>query len=158
LKYYDLFLNGVKVTKQNLEILSPTKILIKGIPTTKNLVLLQKNRDEELIPVTPSATSIADTLFDSLPELRNSILSSTDDIIDTMPDIVTEILSAVGQDMLVFFDMYSKNTYFNADDSSIADSMVARFPSLFMENNVMFINPDVAPDATTIMVFKPELP
>jgi hypothetical protein len=157
LKWYDIYMNGLKLNRSNIEILTPYKIIIKNINTKKNLQIIQKNRDDELIKLNPESISISDNLFDQIPELQSIIFGQTDDILDTMDDIITEILSAYAQDLLKFFQTSMQNMLINPDLTQISDDDVIRYPSIFLANNILPLNADITPDAESILFVNPKI-
>lgn len=55
LKYYDIYLNGLRLNHSNIEIVSPTKCYIKNVDSRQNFVIFERNHDDDSIFLTSFA-------------------------------------------------------------------------------------------------------
>lgn len=155
LKWYDVYLNGIKLNKNNIFTLSPTKILLKNVKTLKRLVILEKNRDSEFFPIT-NISSIHDTIWDNIPEIQNAIMSEQQPIVDTIEDIVTVNVSEFIEDMIHFYELFMKFMFINPDEEQISDEAISSFQTL-VNNECVLLNPDVSPGSVRVLEILPKI-
>lgn len=156
LKWYDIYLNGVKLNKSNIIILSPTKIIIKNIQTLKHLILVERNRDEEFFPIS-NIFSPSDYILSNLPDLQNYILSLQPIIIDNMEDILTTNVAEMIQDLISFYETVMKYMFIDPDNEQILDTEIATFPKIFDGSPAFMIDPDIDPSAGRVLEVLPKL-
>lgn len=159
LKWYDIYLNGLRLNKNQIRIISPTKIILTNVPTRKNLFILQKDRDEpEIFSIGDCVNSPSDMLWDNIPELRTAILADNL-IIDTMDDIITASIDELARKWIKYFELVLKYRYINPDNpDEILDEDIEKYPELFLQpGNIMFINPDDAPALQATMDIFPKI-
>ena len=150
LKWYDIFINGVKLHKKNIEIISPTKFYIQGVESRKNLIILMKNRDPEFFKLATHKSSdvkdynntIIDDLMETVGALKE-IIDDTKDVIDkddTSKDIITD--TALNQEAIEFFYEFLVYSFINANRKQITQEIKDTFPSLVNEDGVLPIDPN----------------
>ena len=149
LKWYDIYLNGVKLHKKNIEIITPTKFYIKGVDSRKNLLIVMKNRDPEVFKLATHNVdfdtkdfnnTVIDELMETIDELKN-LIEADKTVIDPnneSKDIATNVIA--NHDALIFFFEYFVYTFINANYKQITQSIKDAFPSLIDENGVMAID------------------
>lgn len=157
LKWYDIYLNGIKLNKTNIINISPTKIIIKNIETLKHLVVVEKNRDYEFFPIANSM-SPSDFIWDNLPDLQNYIVSLQPLIVDNMDDIITNNVSEMIQDLISFYETVMKYMFIDPDEQQILDTEIATFPKIFDGSPTFMLNPDIDPSAKNVLEVLPRLP
>lgn len=86
LKWYDIYLNGRKLHKNNIEIVSPTKFYVQGVESRFNLLIVARNRDEDIFHL-PYSTTKHNSLDDSDPDKPSSGDGTNPPIIDDEDDI-----------------------------------------------------------------------
>lgn len=148
LKWYDIYLNGVKLHKKNIEIISPTKFYIHGVDSRKHLVILMKNRDPEVFKLADHSVgfdynnTIMDELMETVGALKE-IIDDTKEEIDPnneTKEIATNVV--LNQIALIFFFEYFVYTFINANRRQITQEIKDAFPSLIDEQGIMNLNPN----------------
>jgi len=108
LNYYDIYLNGRKLNSTNVTILTPTKMMLTGVHSRKNLLIISKDRDPEYYGYDKEkgCTTEADIILDSVidkndrKELSKHIVNEVnsdasyyiDDTDDTEEDIYADVV------------------------------------------------------------------
>lgn len=142
LKWYDMFINGNKINRDQIEILSPTKMIIHGVNSNMNLSIFELDRDNEYFGFDNSST-IIDKIWDIDEEFRNNVDESIEDIDVTEDDILNEVISKVTVQLQEFWDCYFRFLGFvNPDEYQIHEDVKNEYPDLFTEN-VALLNPDI---------------
>ena len=145
LKWYDIYLNGIKLHKKNIEIISPTKFYIQGVDSRKHLMIMIRNRDPEVFKLADGDKyigNIMDSLMDDINGLKQ-VIDGTKDIIDPTnetPQIVNKVVA--NQSSLIFFYEYMIYTFINANWKQITQDVKDAFPSLVNGDGVFEINPN----------------
>lgn len=156
LKWYDIYLNGIKLTKRNIDIISPTKIFIKNVSTTKNLYILEKNRDTEIINILDNVTSFNDILWDSIPEFQ-AFLKNRPEIPDEIEDVITQTIDDMSADLMSFYStVISSINFINPDILQLSTSDITEYPSIFLSGDTVFLNPDNGFESTNYMEINPD--
>ena len=149
LKWYDIYVNGVKLHKKNIEIISPTKFYIQGVESRKHLVILMKNRDPEVFKLADHNAefdtkdynnTIIDDLMETVGALKE-IIDDTKEVIDPnneSKDIATNVV--INQEALIFFFEYFVYTFINANYRQITQEIKDAFPTLIDEQGIMAID------------------
>jgi hypothetical protein len=142
-KWYDIYLNGRKLVKKNVEIISANKIKILKTDSLKGLEIIENSRDKEYFGYKP-VYDIIDYLYDVDPEFADNINNSiiTDDMLDieepTVNDIITRvdyiINNLVNDFILANFGM------FNPDLNQIPKHYVDLYSMLLKDP--LELNPD----------------
>jgi hypothetical protein len=156
LKWYDVYLNGRRLSTSNVEVISPTLIFIKSVSTRRNLLILEKNRDEEYFSIGNEKT-LNDTLWDTDNEFR-TMLNNRPALPDTEKDIITELENVLQfEKMRLFLLLIQGEKLINPDDYQITVEERRRFPNMFDPTKDFFqIDPDENLEAITRMRVFPE--
>ena len=155
-KWYDIYLNGIKLNKNNVQFLSATKMIIKNIQTTKNLVILEKDRDNEIFSIKETPPPLIDKVL-GIIEFRNMITSENDDIIDLLPDIMQDVFSLFDVDLYNFYNLYLKFMFINPDIEQITIEMKEQFINLFKDSDILLLNPDIYSNSETYLELNPDI-
>lgn len=155
LKWYDIYLNGRKLTKQNIEIISPCKFILRNVHSDRNLSIVQNDRDDEEWYGFYSPTDIIDKILE------------VEDFLDPDPGNDSEEKDEIGnpaeteEELLYDFwiKFISKFGFINPDWSQIPQQMVRWYEPLFIKPNMVFmINSDRgAETATTYKQINPDI-
>lgn len=140
LKWHDIYLNGIKVHKHNIKILSIGKFIISGIYTLKNLEIVENSRDYEILRLTKTSYSTEDKIWDELSDIRDTILGNIEDIEDTLEDIIKDIIDNILGDRLEFFEFLMKFTFINPNISQITNDIKINFSNILDEKGNMKID------------------
>ena len=159
LKWYDIYLNGRKLFSRNIEIITPTIIRIKNVYSTKNLIIVQKNRDPEYFGLDENSKTIMDIIWDTDPSFRDRLQAGTDPINDIEPDIISGVVSAITYELWLFYkNVVSIKKFINPDLYQITDEEKAQYPLIFNGGNVAFLNPNLTgADADTKLKIFPSV-
>lgn len=153
LKWYDVYLNGKKLNAGNIDVISPTKFFIYNVETRKNLVIMESNRDEEYFGILEEWRSYNDELWDLYPNLADDLIMMNGYIFDMEEDVLTEPVSKISVDMDRFYEYYAKHEpILNPDEAVIPSEIWNQFGDL-QTDDVILINPDINPDAPSILEF-----
>lgn len=139
LKWHDIYLNGLKLTEKNIDLLTPYSFLINNVDSRYNLMIFEKNLDSDIFDPSTTYDSINDNILDII---NNQILNDRDDI---DPDNNSDnIMNDSIIDLIGFIDRYLLNIgLINPDIQQITQEMIDGYPNVFDENNNLFINPDL---------------
>lgn len=100
LAYHDIFLNGFKLNKNQIEIIAPFLIAIKNVNTRKDILIYERIKGEELFKFNMDEPSqyLPDIILDQDPEYYNKILQDLTDIVvdPTIPDIGDLVDATIG--------------------------------------------------------------
>ena len=93
-KWYDIYLNGRKLVKKNVEIISANKIKILKTESLKGLEIIENSRDKEYFGYKP-IYDIIDRLYDIDEEFANNINNSiiVDNLLDNEDGIITDVIT-----------------------------------------------------------------
>lgn len=153
LKWYDVYLNGRKLSIKNINVISPTKFFIKNVDSRKNLSIVENNRDEEYFGIRENWTSYVDKLWDEFPGLKEKLIELNGIIRDIEDSLITEEVKKVSVDLDRFYEFYLKNeTILNADDAHVPDEIWNHVTELSTDE-VIVIDPDEAYMGATIIDF-----
>ncbi len=138
-KWYDIYLNGLKLTERNIDKLSSRIFTLKNLKTLRNLVVYEKN----IYTGNPEfGSSISDELLENIPELKETITESLPEITDEIPDIMLDVVL----DIVEFLnDMAALIEMINPDINQITEDIIEDYPEIFENENfkdVFMINPD----------------
>lgn len=176
LKWFDVFLNGYKLTEYNFDILTPRFVLIKGVKTTDNLLILEKNWKDDIFkfrttdenPIPPEFipnNSFDDNLIGSDKELYDEIDKIREEIIedDTIDNILTDIIEDTSDELIrfmpeLFEHFFNPNPYINPDvmyspEGEVRDEII-KF--LGERDNIIQVYPEVVPNVTTPVIINPD--
>jgi len=155
LKWYDVYLNGRKLTKQNIEIISPCKFILRNVSADQHLAIVQNDRDENEWYGFHTPTDIIDKILD----IENFIPNGDNEI--TEEEILGDAINTE-EELLYHFWLYyiSRYGFINPDWSQIPKTIVKWYDPLFIKPNMIFLmNPDRGAETATIhMIVNPDLP
>ena len=141
LTYYDVFLDGYKLTPNNIDIVSPFHIIIKNVNSVNDLIIYERIKGEELFIFDKNDSSqyIADRLFRDDPKTYQDILSSlTNIVVDPDQEHMHDLIDFWG----AFLLRWVLRNYIDAD-LEYDDDALAFFSDIFEEKgNRIFLNAD----------------
>lgn len=140
-KWHDIYLNGIKLTKYDVEILTPFKMIIKDRGTIRNLIIYEKNLygvgNGTGTDFNPSLTTPGDDYFDD--DLKDIIIGDREDIDDILPDIMDDVLDNID---IVFNDVILKIGLLDPNIDQIVGEILRICQDELNEENDLFIDPD----------------
>lgn len=145
-KWYDLYINGKKIVRKDVEIISANIIKILKSDSLNHLEIIEHSRDIEYFGnVKDSVYDIIDNLFEEdkifADNINNSIKDN--DLIDKEEPIVNKELSALDILLKIFYDFLCESFGFiNPDELQISREQTQRFNGLINENYPMVLGLD----------------
>lgn len=140
-KWHDIYLNGIKLTKYDVEILTPFKMIIKDRGTIRNLIIYEKNLyglgNGTGTDFNPPLNTPDDNFFDD--DLKDIIIGDREDIDDILPDIMDDVLENID---VIFNDVILKIGLLNPNIDQIVDEILRICEDELNEENDLFIDPD----------------
>lgn len=163
LRWYDIYVNGVRLSPKNLWIISPTRFYIKGVKSRKNLAIVDRDRNDDVFFLQPHYFYIDgeddrnDTLIDKLLDIiKATIDDSLPKIPDEEPDNSGEVISPDVIDAIIFFEEFMKYTFIDCNLRQLDDETIKeRFHMLFDSDGRIPINANIHPEGTYLKVINP---
>ena len=165
LSWYDLYVNGRKMNKYNVEVFSPYLIQIKDVDAVWNIEIYSKRRDLDTFSLN-GKTTLIDQLWLTDEAFRGKVLSRPNNSTDNELDILVDAMYAYLDDLYDLFknDVEGVMGVINPDIQQLPDELVDRYPLVFDtlysgNNNIIHISGDVweGTKETRIMYINPDL-
>lgn len=104
LRWHDVYLNGKKLNRNDIEIISSNKIVIRNTKSLKWLEVVENSRDDEYFGYMP-LTDIIDGILDSEDDdgFRDRIEETIKGMTDIEDSIVTEIVTIIDAILNMFY-------------------------------------------------------
>ena len=162
LKWYDIYLNGIRLSPKNLWIISPTRFYIKGVNSVKNLVIMDRDRNDDVFFLQPHYVyddheddrnnTIIDDILD-VTELKAAIDDSLDKLVDKEDDATGDVFPEEVIDGIVFFEEYMKFTFIDCNLRQLDDEFIKkRFEALFNDKGIIPLDANLKPTAEYIKI------
>ena len=158
LKYYDVYLNGLRLNDSHVEIVSPTKFYLKNVNSTKNLIIMERSHDDDVLYLTSFAykkagysESIMDTIFRTLDDVKEAIDLAHDVIEDTERDALEG--GVLSDETLIHVIIYEEILKYHHLNSNVYSKMLRKIRTLYPQtivNGVYAINGNLNPSAPVI--------
>jgi hypothetical protein len=136
LKWHDIFINGIRLTEDNIDMLTPYSFILKDVNTLTYVTIYEKNLDSDVFAPEYDTSNI------------NNIILNNDAYIElpeegTITEEYTDIRDDIVIDIIGFLDEYLNYIgLINPDISQITDDMLSEYGAVFDISGNMFINPD----------------
>ena len=161
LKWFDIFLNGNKLNRDQIEIISATKFFVKNVSSNMNLSVIEIDRDPEYFGF-KDAKDIMDKIWEYDEEFRVNVDDAIPDIVTTEDDVINQEVSRMTSQLEEFWKNFLRYFgYINPDTNQIPDEVKMEYIDLFIDNicllepdnggdndealNVYLVNPDMKP-------------
>ena len=175
LKWFDVYLNGFRLNKNNFEILTPRYAIIKNVNSISHLTIVEKNwiddvfkfetTDEDPIPpevILDSCTD--DEFFNNDEELRNKIFESISDIVidDTIDELLPGLIIDASDEIskvldLVFKYLINVDLFINPDLTMEKEELPYQLAKVIeVEGNIVRIFPRAVDYVTTAVLLNPD--
>lgn len=142
LRWFDVYLNGTKLTKFDIEVLSCNKIAIRDVSSLKWLEVVQNFRDEEEYFGNIPISDIMDDILNNDKDLVDRIEGTITDMEDIEEDIVGDIVTEEDVDLNDFYwNFILKFGLINPDLLQIPEEEMKKYPSIF-DGEPFLLNPD----------------
>lgn len=147
LKWYDVYVNGRKLNKSNIEIISPNKFFIKNIDSRKNLEIWIRGDAPQEFKFTNYDTTINDIIWAHDDFIKNAILDSQDIIDDALSDIFDELVINVLDQYKDFVKNVLEYSFINPNKKQLTPELEEWYPDLFDEHSIMYLDSNTYTDA-----------
>jgi hypothetical protein len=143
LKTHEIYLNGKKLNKTQIDYLSPSKIRLKNVSSLNYLYILEKD-----IEGTPFYNgNIVENINDNIiinTDILNDIINETTPIENTDTFIIPEIDSQfdIASMITIYDEILQSLEFINPDEEQITEGMILDYPDVFDENLPCMINPN----------------
>ena len=137
LKWYDIYVNGLKLNKSNVDIITSNKFFIKGIDSLKNLYIYARGDVYNEFDILHEE-AIENKLFHAIDDIYNELLKDRDVIEDTMDDITSDLLKNL-IDHFEFVNDILEYTFINANEQQITEEIRTLYPELIDENGILWL-------------------
>ena len=150
LKWYDIYLDGIRLNTSNVFLISPTKMIIYGVNGLSHLYLCEKNRDDEVLRLQMDYDlTIIDKLIDQDPDFKQELLDQYPDIDDIIDDLLDDLIDDF-DDFLEFFYTKIKYTFINPNIHQIPDDLKNLYVQI--DDNAV-LNLDANGDTTAKIIY-----
>jgi hypothetical protein len=158
LRWHDVYLNGRKLNKKHIDVISPSIIFIKNVNTRLNLVILEKAHEDDIFEMV-SDNHIITRLWEVSGEFQSILMENRPVLANGEIDIITEIVDVIDFEWMRFFLTILKTVEFiNPDVNQINDDIMWRFPNVYTEGDTeLLLNPDDLQTATSRMNIMPQI-
>lgn len=134
IKWFDIFINGVKLHKNQIVYITPYKILIKNFNSRKHLIIYEKYFNSMDIA---GNIDINDTILNNYPTILDNLISG-----NIVPDDLSDIGEVVLAVLPIIEEFLLGMTLINPDTLQFSRTITQQKHYLFTEQKVLFINPD----------------
>lgn len=146
LSWYDLYLNGRKLNKSHVRVLSPYLIQLVNVKSSVNFSIYQRQRLKDAI-ITGSKT-IIDTLWETDNRFKTSMLQYDTKSGNYELDIVTEVIYFYIKHLKDFWYNEMKTLFYhiNPDENQITPEQLKTYNHLLRNLDYIHLNGDVIGD------------
>lgn len=134
LRWYDIFLNGKKLHKDNIEIISSNKFFIKNVDSLKNLFIIKREGVDDPFSVNHDVDSMNIYLNES-EELLRLFFEDKEIIQDTSEDIIRDTIQDFTH--LEFVKDYLEFTHINPNEQQVSIEVISKFPDMVDEYGIL---------------------
>lgn len=165
LRWFDIYLNGRRLTKNQVFISTPTVMTIYNVNSLDNLLILERDRDNEVIPFNETHRTVIDNMIDEDPVFRKKltvkVVLEDDTVIDIAPinptetDIITEIIETDNNELLDMIErVFKRIGFINPDLEQLTRQDYLDYKDQFLNEHVMMINPDYGSKSNKDLVIR----
>lgn len=144
LQWYDLYVNGKRMTKRNIEKLSPYLLQIKNVESIRNVTIYSRKRPDEAVYPNPATKTIIDTLWETDMTFKDAVLSYPNNSSDIEPDIITSNTYSYMYQLKMLFEneMKYRIYHINPDIEQITQEMIDKYNLVFKDTTILHLNGD----------------
>lgn len=135
LKWYDVYVNGLKLNNYNIDIVTTNKFFIKGIKSRRNLRIYARGDIYDEFMIDHNST-YDNFLFNEVDEIYEELIKNRDMIEDTLTDITKGIIEDIGQHF-TFVNTVLKYTFINPNLEQITQKIIDNYPELVDETGML---------------------
>ena len=144
-RWYDIYINGRKVVKKDVEILSANKIKLLKSNSLQWLEIIENSRDKEYFGY-KLVYDFMDRLFEIDEEFAKRVNDSVDNLYDNEEPVVDIPVTILDYLLRLFYDRYMISEYglINPDELQIDRHDIKYYEPLLSEEDIYFpLNPDI---------------
>lgn len=145
LKWYDIYVNGVKLHKYNVDIITSSKFFIKGVDSRKNLRIYCRGDIYDEFNYIHSE-SVENKLFDSIEDIYLELLKDRDVIQDTANSITDGLMLELGRINQFVHDVL-QYIFINPNTQQIDEEIQETYADLIDEWGILWLKTNDDPDA-----------
>lgn len=147
LEWYDVYVNGKRMTKDNFEFVTPLLFKLKGVDSLINLWIYEKGRQKDVITI-GNSTTVVDKIWREDERFQDALIDFETGNKDEEKDVLTESIYWYIQEMKEFFYNEMEASmgiyHINPDTEQISAEVKSKYPRLFRKSpDVLHLNPDV---------------
>jgi hypothetical protein len=152
-KWYDIYINGRKLVKKDVEIISANRIKILKSNSLQWLEIIENSRDKEYFGYKP-LYDFMDVLFDIDREFADKVNSSIDNMFDLEDPVIDNPIPMLDYILRDVFDnlLVKKFGLINPDENQIDLYNIKYYPEFLSEDKCFEINPDYGKGGLHIMI------
>ena len=142
-RWHDIYINGRKLVKSEVEIITANRIKILGSESLRWLEIIENSRDKEYFGYKP-VYDFMDELFDFDQEFADRVNDSIKDMFDNEEPVVENPIPLIDYILKDFYDNYlvPKFGLINPDWLQIDRKTIKTYPELLSEDECFQLNPD----------------
>lgn len=161
-KWYDIYLNGLRLNRNHVDFVSPTKMYIKGVKSRRNLVIYERNHDDDVFYLPSYALKkhgLYGSIMDKLFELSYAVKTEMDALYSILIESERDVLEG-GQYpervifSIIIFEEIFKYTFFNPNKKESSakkiGAVIEEYPTYF-NGGVFNISGNVNPSASLVL-------
>ena len=143
-KWHDIYLNGRKLTKKDVEIISANRIKILKSNSLQWLEIIENSRDKEYFGYVP-IKDIIDELFENDKEFADLVNGSVKDLVDTEDPVIDIPVSISDYILRMFYNKYLVPTYglINPDELQLDEDTIEYYNEILSKDKPFLINSDI---------------
>lgn len=148
LKWYDIYVNGLKLNKSNIDIVTSNKFFVKGINSRKNLYIYARSDIYDEFDILHEETT-ENKLFHRIDEIYEELIKDRDVLHDTMTDIMDDLLINIIKHFEFVSDIL-EYSFINANEQQITPEIQQLYPELIDEYGILWLDTNTFPDAACV--------
>jgi hypothetical protein len=143
-KWHDIYLNGRKLVKKEVEILSANRIKILKSDSLQWLEIVENSRDKEYFGYMP-IKDIMDTIFENDKEFADLVNKTVKDLQDIEDPVVDPPVSIIDYILRMFYKDYMVPNYglINPDELQIDEETANYYCEIIDKNKPFILNGDI---------------
>lgn len=162
-KWYDIYINGIRLNRNTVDFVSATKMYIHGVDTRRNLLIMERNHDDDVFYLANYAfkskelnhgVDIMDQLIKTAYGVKAELDRYYPEIIDTDRDYLAGgIYSDDVMLSIIIFAEYLTYTFFNPNDKSTMgalDKIIKEYPDYY-NGGVFHITGNLNPKGNMVL-------
>lgn len=135
LKWYDIYVNGLKLNKYNVDIVTTNKFFVKGINSRRNLRIYARGDIYDEFMIEHNST-YDNFLYDEVDDIYKELIKDRDILRDTLTDIAEGVIEGL-EEHFTFVNTVLKYTFINPNLDQITKKIIANYPELVDDTGML---------------------